>query len=117
MPSIRDVVAAIGQRDGVAAVVLLGRDGLAIDSHTLGGLDSESLAALVPSVVESCTQFGRAANRDGFGTGVVEFGDGLVIISQLTPETLLAVVVEVGFNVGRLLYELRRHRTAIARLL
>ena len=93
MPSIRDVVAAIGQREGVEAVVLLGHDGLAIDSHILGNLDSENLAALVPAVVDSCNRLGEVANRDKFTTGVVEFGDGLAIVSQLTGDTLLTVVV------------------------
>ncbi len=117
MPSIRDVVRALGERDGVEAVVLLGEDGLTIDSSTTNDLDPEGLSALVPPVIRSCNSFGAAAGRGGFGTLVVEFGSGLAIIAELTAETLLAIVVRPNTNVGRLLYELRRHRAAIAELL
>ena len=116
MPTIRDVVQLLSGREGVNAVIVLGRDGLTIDAKT-NGLDADGLAALIPSVIASCTRLGIAAGRGEFGTGVVEFGDGMALLAALTPETLLAVFVETGVNVGSLLYELQRHRGAIAGLL
>ena len=50
MPSIRDLVGAIRQRDGVEAAVILGRDGLLIDSQSIAGLDAEDLAARIPAI-------------------------------------------------------------------
>lgn len=117
MSTIRDVVRALSQRDGVDAVIVLGRDGLTIDAHAADGLDPDGLAALVPSVVAACKRLGGAANRGGFGTGVVEFTGGLAVIAEITPEALLAVIVRPQTNVGSLLYELSRHRNAIAGLL
>jgi len=116
MPTIRDVVQLLSGRDGVRAVIVLGRDGLTIDANT-NGLDADGLAALVPSVIASCTRLGIAAGRGEFGTGVVEFGEGIAVLAALTHETLLAVFVEKDVNVGSLLYELQRHRGAIAGLL
>ena len=116
MPTIRDVVQLLGGREGVQAVIVLGRDGLTIDANT-NGLDADGLAALVPSVIASCTRLGVAAGRGEFGTGVVEFGDGLAVLAAITQETLLAVFVDRGVNIGPLLYELQRHRGAIAGLL
>ena len=52
MPSIRDLVAAIRQRDGVDAAVVLGRDGLLIDGQLIPGLDARS--SLCCSGVVSC---------------------------------------------------------------
>jgi len=117
MPTIRDVVSALGTRPGVDAVLVLGRDGLPIDAKVTDGLDAEGLAALVPSIVAACTRFGHAAGRGEFGTGVVEFQDGLALVSAVTPDTLLAVLVQPDTNVGALLFELQRHRSAIAGLL
>jgi predicted regulator of Ras-like GTPase activity (Roadblock/LC7/MglB family) len=117
MPSIHDVVQAIGSRDGIDAVIVLGHDGLMIDSRTSDGFDSESVAALVPSIVESCNRLGAAGGRSRFGMAVIEFTTGLAIVAELTDESLLAIVVRPDTNVGDLLYELRRHRAAIARLL
>jgi predicted regulator of Ras-like GTPase activity (Roadblock/LC7/MglB family) len=117
MPSIRDVVQGLSQRDGVDAVIVLGRDGLTIDSHVKNGLDVDGLAALIPSVVASCGRLGSAAGRGEFGTGVVEYAGGLALVALMSAESLLAVFVQPGTNVGTLLYEVRRHRTAIAGLL
>jgi predicted regulator of Ras-like GTPase activity (Roadblock/LC7/MglB family) len=117
MPSIRDIVRALAQREGVDGVIVLGQDGLTIDAATSDGLDADGLAALVPSVVAACTQLGEAASRGEFGLSAVEYGGGLAIICVLTSEALLAVFVQANVNVGPLLYELHRHRPAIAALL
>ncbi len=117
MPTIRDVVSALGTRPGVDAVLVLGRDGLPIDAKVNDGLDAEGLAALVPSIVAACTRLGTAAGRGEFGASVVEFADGIALVSAVTPETLLAILVRPDTNVGALLFELRRHRSAIAGLL
>jgi len=117
MRNIREVVHALGTREGVEAAILLGRDGLTIDSHVASGLDTDSVAALVPSVVDACTRLGAEGGRRGITTSVTEYANGLAIVAQITPEALLAILVRRGTNVGSLLYDLRRHRTAIAALL
>ena len=63
MPSIRDLVAAIRQREGVEAAVILGRDGLLIDSQSVPGLDAEDLAARIPAIIGPADELGTAANR------------------------------------------------------
>lgn len=117
MATIRDVVEALSRRTGVEAVVVVGRDGLAIDSRSANGVDAESLAALLPSVVNAITQLGQAGGRGEFGTGLLEFGTGLVLVTVLSPDALLVLLVRPATNVGELLFELRRHRAAIATLL
>lgn len=116
MPTIRDVVAALAGREGVQAVVVLGRDGLPIDAKA-DGLDADGLAALVPSIVATCTRLGNASDRGEFATGVVEFGRGSLIISTVTADALLAIAIQPDINIGSLLFEIRRHRGAIADLL
>jgi len=117
MPTIRDVVQALGNRDGVEAVIVLGKDGLPIDSRVQDGLDSESVAALVPSVIEGCNRLGAAGGRGDFGFGIVEYDHGLAVLTKLTDDSLMAILVKRDINVGKLLFELRRHRSAIANLL
>lgn len=117
MASIRDVVEALGRRSGVEAVVVVGRDGLPIDSRAANGVDSESVAALLPSVINAMTQIGEAGARGEFGTAVLEYGRGLAVVTVLTVDALLIVLVQPATNVGALLFDLRRHRSAIAGLL
>src|SRR5206468_12461375 len=117
MATIREVIEAFSRRPGVDAVVLVGRDGLPIDSHARNGVDPDNVAALLPSVINGMTQLGQAAGRGEFGTGVLEFGGGLAVVSVLNADALLVVLVQPSTNVGPLLYVLRRHRSAIAGLL
>lgn len=117
MPSIRDVTEALSRRAGVDAVLVVGRDGLAIDTRVSDGVDAESVAALLPGVIGSVTQIGTAGGRGEFGTGVLEFAGGMAVISVLNADALLVVLVQPAINVGALLLDLRRHRSAIAGLL
>ncbi|HYK83472.1 MAG TPA: roadblock/LC7 domain-containing protein [Gemmatimonadales bacterium] len=117
MATIRDVVAALSRRTGVDAVVVVGRDGLPIDSRTANGVDAESVAALLPAVISALSQLGQAGGRGEFGSAVLEFGAGLAVVSVLNAEALLVLLVRPVTNVGALLYDLRRHRSAIAGLL
>jgi predicted regulator of Ras-like GTPase activity (Roadblock/LC7/MglB family) len=117
MATIRDVVEALSRRAGVDAVVVVGRDGLPIDSRTGNGVDAESVAALLPSAINGLAQLGQAGQRGEFDTAVLEFRAGLAVLSVLSSDALLIVLVRASTNVGALLYDLRRHRTAIARLL
>ncbi len=117
MTTIRDVVKTLVSRDGVEAVILLSGDGLTIDAQAADGLDSDGLAALVPGVVAACNRLGTAAGRGSFGTGIVEYEDGMALVAGLTTDALIAMVFRPGTNIGSLLYELQRHRSAIAELL
>lgn len=117
MSTIRDVVQALGTRDGVQAVIVLGRDGLLIDALAGNGLDADGVSALVPAVVTACDRVGAASGRGAFGTCLIEFGEGLLLIAGLTADALMAVAFAGGTNIGPHLYEIQRHRSAIAELL
>src|SRR6266566_923532 len=108
MATIRDVVEALARRGGVDAVVVVGRDGLPIDARAGNGVDAENVAALLPSVINGLAQLGEAEGRGPFGTGVLEFGSGLAVVSVLNADALLIVLVRPSTNVGALLAEARR---------
>ena len=98
-------------------MVVLGLDGLTIDSFTKNGADADGVAALVPLLIDACAKLGVAGTRGEFNAGVMEYGNGFVVVSVVSSDALLAVVVQPDTNVGGLLYELRQHRAAIADLL
>lgn len=117
MASIHDVVEALGRRDGVEAVIILGNDGLPIDSKVRDGIDPEVLSALVPNVVQASEQLGAHAGRGQMVMGVFEFGAGLAVVASLSNQTKLLVLAQPRTNLGPLLYDLTRHRAEIAGLL
>ena len=116
MPTIRDLVEAIRQRDGVEAAIVLGRDGLLIDSQAVAGLDPENVAAHIPSVISAADEFGTTAGRGTLTTAILEHPGGMAVVSVLSGEAVLLVLVQPSSNVGQLLFELRRNREFIASL-
>lgn len=116
MPTIHDLVRALAQREGVEAVVILGRDGLLIDTRTSGDLDGEHLAALTPAIAAAAQAIGEASGRGSFVTSVLEYERGHAIISAVSAEALLLLVVHPSAHLSALLYDLRRHRANIASL-
>jgi predicted regulator of Ras-like GTPase activity (Roadblock/LC7/MglB family) len=116
MASIRDLVGAIRQREGVEAAVVLGRDGLLIDSQAVEGVDAEDLAARIPAIIAPADDLGAAAGRGPLTTAVLEHQDGIAVVSVLSADAVLFVLVRPDANVGQLLFELRRNREQIASL-
>src|SRR5256884_8176559 len=116
MARIREVVEALSRRTGVDAVVVVGRDGLPIDSRTANGVDAESVAALLPSVINGMAQLGQAGGRGDFGAGVLEFGAGLALGSVLHAHALPGGLGQTSTNAGALLYDPRPHPPPIASL-
>ncbi len=116
MASIRDLVGVIRQREGVEAAVVLGRDGLLIDSQAVAGVDPEDLAARIPSIIGAADDLGTAASRGPLTTAVLEHRNGLAVVSVLSEDAILLVLVRPQANVGQLLFELRRNRENIASL-
>ncbi|MDH5644062.1 MAG: roadblock/LC7 domain-containing protein [Gemmatimonadota bacterium] len=118
MANIQDVVTALAQHQGVETAIVLGRDGLPIASRANNnGADIDGVAALVPSVVDACRKLGVASNRGDFNASVLDFGTGTAVVSSISNDSLLLVLVQAGTNVGALLHDIGRYRAAIAGLL
>jgi predicted regulator of Ras-like GTPase activity (Roadblock/LC7/MglB family) len=117
MPTIRDVVQALARREGVDAVIILGNDGLPIDSQAAPDLDAETVAAHLPGVLQACEELGRNALRGELTIGVLEYADGFAVVANLSHDAKLLVLLRPHANLGPLLYDLTRHRAAIAGLL
>jgi hypothetical protein len=100
----------------VDAAVVLGRDGLLIDSQTVTNLAPDDVAAHVPAIIASADEFGAAAGRGNMTTAVLEYANGLAIVSVLSTDAVLLVLLQPNANIGQLLFELRRNREHIASL-
>ena len=116
MPTIRDLVGVLRQREGVEAAVVLGRDGLLIDSDVQSTIDAENMAALIPQVVAAGDDLGAHDGRGAVQTAILEFAHGIAVICVLNPDAILLVIAQPTANLGQLLFELRRNRANIASL-
>lgn len=97
-------------------MVILGRDGLLIDTRTNGDLDGEHLAALSPALAAAAEGIGQAGGRGSMITTVVEYERGHAIISAVSADAILLLIVHSSAHLGALLYDVRRHRANIASL-
>lgn len=116
MPGIRDLVAAVRQREGVEAAVVLGNDGLLIHGSGHPGFDLEALAATVPSILSSTSEVARLGRVGEVDSAVVQTSDGFIVVSVISAEVVLLIVLRFDANVAQLLGELRRNRESIAAL-
>jgi predicted regulator of Ras-like GTPase activity (Roadblock/LC7/MglB family) len=116
MQTIRELVTTISRWDGVDAAVVLGRDGLVIDARGADDVDSEQLAAHVPSLLAAAEEFAAAAERGALASAVLEYASGIVLISSLSEDVLLLAMLRPTSNVGELLFALRRDRPLHAAL-
>ena len=116
MPTLRDLITALHARADVAGAVVLGRDGLVVDAGGLSPYEAEHLAAVAPAIATAGDAVGGAAGHGALTTAVLEFEQGLAVVSVLSPEVLLVVRLAPESDPGPLVFELRRHRARLAAL-
>jgi predicted regulator of Ras-like GTPase activity (Roadblock/LC7/MglB family) len=116
MPTIRELVATVRQREGVEAAVLLGPDGVLIEADTVPALDAERISAFVPAVVRFAGELAEATGQGALRTAVLEHEQGVTMIAALSDDVLMLVVAAHSDTLGQLLYELRRNRAELAAL-
>ena len=116
MPGISDLVAAVRQREGVEAAVVLGNDGLLIQGDGPPGFDLDVLCANVPGLLGASTELARTARIGEVDSTVIQTTDGFIVVSVMSAEVLLLVVLRFDANIAQLLGELRRNRDSIAAL-
>jgi len=117
MSSIRDLLNAVRARGGVDAALVVGHDGLVVDGETTHDVDRERVAAHLPAVLAAGDALGDSAGRGHLVTAVLEHErGGLAVLSVLSAEVFLLVLLDPTADVGPLLYELRHERARIAAL-
>jgi predicted regulator of Ras-like GTPase activity (Roadblock/LC7/MglB family) len=116
MPTLRELTETIQRCPGVRAVVILGADGLVIETHDTGHDNAESMAAYVPAIATAARQLGEAAHSGDAQLILLELEHGYGVILRLSPQAMLFVSAGPEASLADLLFDLRRHRTPMSAL-
>lgn len=116
MPTLRDLLDRLASRSEVEAVYVVGQDGLLIDQVGPDGADGEAVAAMAPTLLQNAREMGSAARHEEVGSAVIEFGDGVAIVTDISADIILVTFVKPDVTFGQLLFELRHNREQIADL-
>ena len=118
MPTLRELTEAIQRRPGVSAVVILGADGLLIETHDRSqSHDAEALAARVPGVMAAARQLADSSGGGGVAMLLLELDHGYGVVMRLSDQVMLFVSAAPDVALSELLFDLRQHRSAMASLL
>ncbi|HET6228790.1 MAG TPA: roadblock/LC7 domain-containing protein [Longimicrobiaceae bacterium] len=107
---------AIRSHEGVDHALVLGRDGLLIQYAGAGGLDAETVSAMVPGIAAAAGALGVASGAGQAGTVVAKMESGVAVVSVLSPEIILAVLVRPGVGFAPLLRHLSENGPRLASL-
>ena len=117
MTGLGEVVRTVAERPDVAAAVLVSADGLPIQHAGRRALEPESVAALAATAARHKRALADSVGLGAVETIVLECTAGLLAATRLGGADWLVVLPADGADLGALLYDLRRHRPALASLL
>ncbi|MBA2564049.1 MAG: roadblock/LC7 domain-containing protein [Gemmatimonadetes bacterium] len=110
MQSVDEALQELLGFPGVRSALLAGREGLVIRMRGETAVDGETLAAIVPALIRGSVEAGQAMEAGSFRLCVFEFASGLLVLSSVGEDGILAVAVRGDANIGGLLHALDRKR-------
>jgi uncharacterized protein len=118
MLTLKQLLEEVSQVDGVRAAVVVSRDGFLIEGIAASGeLDSETLGAAVSTGIVAAETTGRDLSVGAMIQSMTEYDQGIVLVSLLGPDAVLAVVARLGANLGNVRYQVRKRSPEILALL
>jgi predicted regulator of Ras-like GTPase activity (Roadblock/LC7/MglB family) len=117
MTGLADVVRTMAERPDVAGAVLVSADGLPIQHAGRRGFEADAVAAMAATAARHVAALSEAVELGTVDTLVLECAGGLLTLARLGSGDWLLVLPADGADLGLLLYDLRRHRPALASLL
>jgi predicted regulator of Ras-like GTPase activity (Roadblock/LC7/MglB family) len=93
---------------GVVVAVVVSRDGFILESAAAAGSDPEAVGAIIASGIGSVEAMGRELDLGAFHQSLVEYGSGVILMSQITSEAVLAITAQAGTGLGMVRYHAKR---------
>lgn len=109
MARIKDLLTDLVEVEGIKSSVVVGRDGFVIDGVAKGeAKDLDAVGAIVSTGIGTNERMGKELNVGTMTQGMVEYENGVVVLSPLGRHAVLAVVADLGANLGNVRYQVKK---------
>jgi predicted regulator of Ras-like GTPase activity (Roadblock/LC7/MglB family) len=114
MADLTELLTSFTRIRGVSTALVVGQDGLVIQSVTApgqDGADADVLGAVASSGLLPARQIGEETERGNLLQSIYEYEKGVVVIEPLGQSAILVVVTDAAANLGLLRLQARKvHR-------
>lgn len=114
--SIKDVLQALLNNDGVTAAAIVGRDGFLIENASSIKLDQDALGAVVASAVGASEMIGKDFEMGGLEQYLLEFEGGKAIIAAAGSE-ILVLITSAEAIIGSVRYAVKKNIKRLVEIL
>ncbi|NOQ21991.1 MAG: dynein regulation protein LC7 [Candidatus Aegiribacteria sp.] len=108
MEKLHKILEELVEVPGIDVAVCVGRDGFVIDAASTGSSDTEAIGAMVSTGMGSAESVGRELGLKEMDQAMMEFKGGIVMMTALGKDALLAIVAAKDANLGGVRLQVRR---------
>ncbi len=109
MANTKELLQELVSFRGIKTAVVVGRDGFVIDGASNGGhLDTETVGAVISAGIGSSEVMGRELNVGIMNQGMMEYSGGLIMMSLVGEDAILAVVADSQANLGYVRLQIKK---------
>jgi uncharacterized protein len=107
--NLHEILSDLIKVDGVTSAVVVGRDGFVIEGVSRSTtLDTEAVGAVISTGIGSSEVMGNELGVGEMTQGLLEFKDGLIVMGLIGREAIVALVADIGANLGNVRYQLKK---------
>ena len=108
MEELHKILEGLAEVTGIDVAVCVGRDGFVIDAASTGNADTEAIGAMVSTGMGSAESVGRELGLEEMDQAMMEYKNGIVMMTALGSDALLVVVASKDANLGGIRLQVRR---------
>lgn len=114
MTDLTSLLKELADANGVISAMVVSRDGFVIESATNHDIDIEAIGAVVSTGIGSAEMIGKELQVGNINQTMLEFENGVVMMSVIADEVLLAVTISNEANIGNIRYLLKKKSPLIS---
>lgn len=111
MADLDELLSSFTRVRGVSAALVVGQDGLVLQSAQAAGADDaevDVLGAVASSSLVPAQEIGRETGRGSLMQGIYEYERGIVVVEPIGQTAILVVVTSASANLGLLRLQARK---------